>query len=357
MNFYECPVSRATSSAKTFHIILDDGQGQLVRQKSDLRMRRRQATSLFPVFRSPRRLGNIRRDMYVRKVVHISVGIATGGLFALKAAPHLFPQELCQRPMQLKLNSEPFPVPERCKHQFQQVAAEMGITNAEENVSLFVCAGFSPLSAGATWLPNGAVIGLPRSLLFEREVDVINSGAVFKNRSINWNTKLGHSLRESLVNTDNDIAFILGHELGHLKSVDFKHEAVLAPTWLYATYKLADSTKSLLPRTPKLLDVILKGGICLLGYTSYWKLSRLLHCQQEFKADKVAAECSLRIANGGVSSMLKRLKLNSVLRVLHGTKGKRLYSKDGELTRNSSHPRLHERMRRLEQIVDKKMAG
>ena len=35
------------------------------------------------------RPGNVSRNMYVRKVLHVSVGIATGGLFALKAAPHL----------------------------------------------------------------------------------------------------------------------------------------------------------------------------------------------------------------------------------------------------------------------------
>ena len=289
--------------------------------------------------------------------LRISVGLATGGIFILKAAPHVFPKELCKRPMELKISSEACKVPERCRSELVEVASKMGITDVESKVSLFVCSGFSPLSAGATWLPNGAVIGLPRSFLFEREEDVFNSGAVFKNSRINWSSKLGTKLKESLISSDDNVAFLLGHELSHIKDADCKYEAILAPTWLYLTYKLIFSTKKLAPSGSRLLDGTIKGGVCVLSYLSYCWLNRFIMHQQEFHADEVSARCELRLARGGVDCTVKRLKLNSVLRVLHGSDGKRLYSKDGELLKKLSHPTLHERLRRLEAIVEEKMKG
>ncbi|EDO47780.1 predicted protein [Nematostella vectensis] len=297
----------------------------------------------------------------LQSAVRIAVGLAAGSVFTLKLAPHLFPVKLCKNITEWKSAKNPgdaptsVPVPSRCQQQLKEVLHKLGMAKDEKKIKLFICNGYSPTSAGATWLPNGAVIGLPKYVLFEREEDIEASGLTFKQRSVNWKSKLAGKLKRSLLANDSNLSFLIAHELAHIQGSDVVFDAPIAPIWLYATYKLTMSTQKFLRRGPKFLDAVLKVGICGMSFVSYSITMRAIRYQREYSADEKAATIDLGFALGGVDCMMKRLTLNTVLRVLYGEDGKRLYSEKGESLKNNSHPKITDRLRRLEKITADKL--
>ena len=285
--------------------------------------------------------------------LHGLVSFSACGLLVVKAAPHVFPHQLCRRLTELKDYSGKIQTPERCRANLKEALAKLGIADDESKITLFVCSGFSPLSAGSTMLPNGAVIGVPRSFLFENGEDVVNSGITFGKRQINWKSRLGIKVKESLIATNDNIAFLLGHELCHIRDLDCVYQIPLAPTWLYATYRLARATRRFLPRIA-IVDAFVKLLIVAGSYQAFTVTNQSILHLQEFRADAVSAECDLRMALGGVDYTVKRLKLNTVLRVLQGEAGEQRYTEEGDEKRNFSHPKLSERLRRLEEILGNK---
>lgn len=288
--------------------------------------------------------------------LHGLVSFTAGGLLVLKAAPHVFPHQLCMNPTELKDHSGTIQIPERFRENLKDVLAKLGIAGHESKITLFICSGFSPLSAGSTKLPNGAVIGLPRSFLFENNQDVVNSGITFGKRQINWKSKLGIKLKESLVATNGNIAFLLGHELCHIRSLDCKYQISLAPAWLYATYRLAWATNRVLPRIAT-VNAIVKLLVIAGSYQAFCVTNQSILHRQEFRADALSAECDVQMALGGVDYTVKRLKLNTVLRALQGPAGELRYSEEGNERKSYSHPKLTERLRQLEEILSKKLQG
>ena len=289
--------------------------------------------------------------------IHCLVSFTAGGLLVLKTAPHVFPHQLCKRPTELQNHfSGKIEVPERCRTNLREVLAKLGIASYENKITLFVCSGSSPLSAGSTLLPNGAVIGIPRSFLFENSEDVVKSGITFGKRQINWKSKFGTRVKESLVATNDNIAFLLGHELCHIRDLDCKYQVPLAPAWLYTTYRLAGATRRFLPRFA-VVDAFVKVLIVAGSFKAFFVTNRAILHHQEFHADEVSAECDLQMALGGVDCTVKRLRLNSALRALQGEAGERSYTEEGDEKRNYSHPKLTERLRRLEEIANRKLQG
>lgn len=295
---------------------------------------------------------------FLSSALHGLVSFTACGLLVVKAAPHVFPHQLCRRLTELKDHSGKIQIPERCHANLKEVLAQLGNAGDESKITLFICSGFSPLSAGSTLLPNGAVIGVPRWFLFENGEDVVNSGITFGKRQINWKSRFGIKVKESLVATNDNIAFLLGHELCHIKDLDFLYQITLAPLWLYATYRLARlrATKRFSPRIA-IVDAFVKLLIAAGSYQAFTITNQSIRHLQEFHADAVSADCDLRMAVGGVDYAVKRLKLNTVLRVLQGEAGEQRYTEEGDVKRNYSHPKLSERLRRLEEILNRKLQG
>ena len=299
--------------------------------------------------------------MAYRKVARILVGVSTGTLLALKAVPHIYPHEYVKRVMELKVNSADMEVPYRCKEQLARIAPKLGITDQHEKITFFVSKSLFPMSAGATWLPNGAVIGVPLSFFFKQEEDVARFKQVTHMKGGHGpfflEGKIGSKLKNSLLMSDDNIAFLIGHELTHIKRVDLAPQILLAPSWLYMTFEVANSTRRLVPRAPIFLDGIFKITVCLLSYFCYWRTQRYLNHYQEFKADETCARSDLNVAVGGVDWMLKTMRFNSFMRMLHERGTTRPQSPERKSSDGYTHPKLLDRLRKMEVIVDQMVKG
>ncbi|KAJ7393476.1 hypothetical protein OS493_006457 [Desmophyllum pertusum] len=287
--------------------------------------------------------------------MRVAVGLTTGTLICLKAVPHVFPHEYVKRTMELKVDSTEVAVPLRCMEQLARIAPKLGVNDKHEKISFFVCKSLFPLSAGATWLPNGAVIGVPLSFFFKQEQDIGRfQQIVHKDGQVPFylQGKAGSKFKDTLLLSDDSVAFLIGHELSHIKSVHLASQVLLAPSWLYITYEVANKTRKLVPKAPIIIDGIFKVSLCLLSYLCYWRAQRYLNHYQEFKADEMCARSDRDVAVGGVDWMLKTMKFNSFMRFIHDRGTTRVKSSEGY-----THPKLLERLRKLEVIVDEMRKG
>ncbi|XP_031555519.1 transmembrane protein 177-like [Actinia tenebrosa] len=281
------------------------------------------------------------------RFVRVSVGIGAGGLFLYHTVPHALPVNICLS----AFGSEGENVSESCREQFKERAQKMNLKNPDR-VTLFVNKGFSGFSAGSTSLPTGAVVGIPGWYQFKTPEDVMNSPINFKGRTIKWESEMGSQIKDSLISTPENISFTIGHEIAHLQSPEYKViNAVLSPSWLLATYKLASVTPRL-AALPVLVDVILKVCILRLSYLGYKRVTKEIQHKEEFLADEMSARTDLEAALGGVNYLSKRLQLNQVLRALHGDQGLSYYDEDGNEIKMQQHPKLTERIKKIQQIVD-----
>jgi len=295
-----------------------------------------------------------------QKLLKIAAGVTTGAIFAVKSAPHLFPNEFCTniaewKPPRGENNPSAVEVPERCQKQLSKVLKKLGKEEDAKKIKLFICNGYSPISAGVTWLPSGAVIGLPKYFLFEKEEDIFASGLSFRNRAVNWKSKLGSKLANSLLATDDNVAFLIGHELSHVQGSHMMYDVPLAPAWFYLTYKGTFGSKTFLSKRSLFTSFAVKLSLCCTSYLIYIMTLRWIKLTQEYAADRRSAELDLNMALGGIDFTLKRLQLNSVLRVLYGSEGKKMFSEKGEILKNYTHPKLTDRLRILEEIAAEKM--
>ena len=290
--------------------------------------------------------------------VRVVVGLTSGTLVCLKAIPHVFPHQYFKRTMELKFDGREMEVPLRCKEQLARIAPKLGLNDKQDKISFFVCRSLFPGSAGATWLPNGAVIGVPLSFYFKHEEDFRRFREISSKDGkvpLQLQGTFARKLVDTQLSSDDSIAFLIGHELTHLSSTaDFASKVLLAPSWLIATYEVARRTRKIVPRAPVILNGILKVGLYLLSFACYWRVQRHLNHSKEFKADEISARCDLDVAKGGVDWLLKTMRFVSLMRsVQDRDKLKEIHPKSIDFT----HPKLLDRLRRLEVIVDEKIKG
>ena len=289
------------------------------------------------------------------RFIGISVGLGMGGLLIYKNAAEVFPHETCKRITALKTDEEPsrfVEVPERCKTQFDEVAKKFGLENTDK-ISLFLNRGAYPISSGSPSFPNGAVMGLPKWFLFENDKDIEKAGITFQGRDIKWDSELGVMIKECLLPTDDMIAFAIGHELSRIQRLDYLAiNSVLAPTWLYLTFRVVNATPRLL-KLNTLFDVILKLLLCRMSYLCYKLTNAHLYHKVCYDADDVSAKCEPRMLQGGVDLLSRRIQLNLIVRRLLGREGKEFYTKEGNEVESSLYPLLTERLGKLKALQGK----
>lgn len=290
--------------------------------------------------------------------LRVVVGVTAGALVCLKAIPHIFPQLYYKRIKELKIDGREMEIPPRCKEQLAVISRKLGVSDKQGKISFFVCRSLYPSSAGATWLPNGAVIGVPLSFYFKHEDDLGRFGEVcFQDSKVPMllQSRFGKKFIDTQLSSDENIAFCIGHELVHRSgSFDIAYDVFFAPSWLIATYSILRRTRVIIPRTSVLVDGIFKIAFYLLSFACFWPVERRLNHYREFKADEMSARCDLEVAKGGVDWMLKKKRFVSLMKSLQaGDKSKEMHFNIVD----STHPKLLDRLRRLEVIVDEKIKG
>ena len=287
------------------------------------------------------------------KIVRVCIRLGIGGLFVINASGELFPHQACKQVNALKdENGILVEVPETCREQFKEVALKLGLKNSAQKVTLFVNEGFHAVSAGSTWFPAGAVIGLPRWYLYQTKEDVETSGLKFQGRNIQWDSELGETVKFCYVPTNDMIAFTIGHELAHIQRLDFKMFDIFAsPFWLFLTYKMIRFVHYRTFKKQAMWNLLLNLSVCGVNYFAYRLVNRKVQHFSEFNADKISAECTPQIAKGGVDFFTRRLKLNLVQRSLLGEEGEDVFTEEGNEVKSYTHPRLTDRLDKVKFIL------
>ena len=198
------------------------------------------------------------------KIVRVCIRLG----FVINASGELFAHQACKQVNALKdENGILVDVPETCREQFKEVAVKLGLKNSAQKVTLFVNEGFHAVSAGSTWFPAGAVIGLPRWYLYQTEEEVATSGLKFQGRNIQWDSELGETVKFCYVPTKDMIAFTIGHELAHIQRLDFKMFDIFAsPFWLFLTYKMVSFLHYRTFKKKAMWNLLLNLSVCGVNY-------------------------------------------------------------------------------------------
>jgi hypothetical protein len=284
------------------------------------------------------------------RLVHGIVAATSAGLVLVHSVPNLYPN--------LVVNQQGLgnvDVPCHIEHAFEEVAKKMNLSHAEK-VKLFISNGFSSVSVGSTSLPGGAAIGISRLILYTDLRELSSSGLVFKGKKINLDSKAGQKLSKALLFNEDELKFILAHEVSHLKNMDFTTNCFLPAWWLYFTYRAVPIVLVNLPPNT-LLKAIVQCSLWLSSYLLYKQQNTSLHHNREFVADENAAMLGKKYVEGGINATMKRMKVNETLRGLEGENGKKFYSIEGNDLKDWAHPKLSERLRKLEEIYVDKYLG
>lgn len=279
------------------------------------------------------------------RIIHGIIGASTAGLVLVNTLPNVFPGAILKR-YNVPGNME---LPAHVKVIFDEVVKKTDLKYPEK-VKLFISNGFSSFSLGSTLFPGGAVIGLSRTFLYNNTEELQNSGMAFKGKRLNWEAKAGEKLSEAMVFNEDELRFTLAHELSHVKNWDFTTNCFLPAWWLYFTYRAVPILANSLPPVNPVVKFTLQTCVWLASYAIYCQENKKLHHKREFVADSTAAMVGLEYVKGGISATLKRLKMNSIFRGLNGEEGLKLYSVEGNDMKDWAHPKLTERLRKLEEI-------
>ncbi len=288
--------------------------------------------------------------MSLSKLVHSIVAATSVGLVLVHSVPNLYPKFVVKQ--QALQNVD---IPCHIQQAFEEVAKKMNLSRPDK-VKLFISNGFSSISVGSTGLPGGAAIGISRLFLYTDLEELSESGLVFKGKKINLDSHAGQKLSKALLFNEDELKFILAHEANHLKNMDFTTNCFLPAWWLYFTYRAVPIVVANLPP-----NALLKIAVqCSLWFLSYWifrQQNTTLHHNREFAADENAAMLGIKYVRGGINATIKRMKVNETLRGLNGEDGKNLYSIEGNDLKDWAHPKLSERLRKLEEIYVDKYLG
>ncbi|XP_064400350.1 transmembrane protein 177-like [Halichondria panicea] len=260
-----------------------------------------------------------------------------GGLLCVNFVPHALPSII-----RWSSEADRIEAPIELVAHVRKIAASMGLSNTER-VQVFVNRGFSSLCGGSTALPMGAVIGLPRTVLFRSPKDVHKCDIAVKGEPVDWESEEGEQLLKILPPSAKLINFRIAHEVAHLKSNDFVYHTLLSPAVLVCGYHFAlFLSKSMFPGRivaafPLLFSLALVAQV---------QISSTIHHWQEYRADKMAAVCRRSYAEGGAELMRRGMQLESILREPPSR-----YSLERFTASFKSHPSYRDRLERLNDLL------
>ena len=286
-----------------------------------------------------------------RRSLKIIAGVGTVSLIAINVGPHLFPKYSVNLvnglPSNMVKNINP-----RYKEMLDETCKLMNID--PEKVELTHSKTLSTVSAGCLHFPNKSVVVLPRNALYTKEEHLVHAGICFNDKQpIDWNSKTGKALKEVLIFTDNEIRFLIGHELTHIQNMDFLYSTAHGVSIYYTFYKLGNLIPKFFNRPTGVgCHMLLTVAVWLLGAPFYFWTKKPLSHYLEHTADESSANLDENYCLGGISYTRKRLKLNRILRAT-SEDGEDTYSEMGNSKRTfdqMSHPKRTERLKNLKHI-------
>lgn len=271
-------------------------------------------------------------------------------VFGFQSLPHLFPQKMMKIVHGMPTHEGNIVNP-KYKNLLQETCKLMNVD--PESVELTYSNGFSTVSAGILSFPNKSVIALPRNSIYGQKEDLCDAGIVFSKKPIDWESNVGKALQDVLILTDNDIRFLIGHELTHIKNRDFLVSAFHGSIVIGVFYKLGDILPKILKQKIFSRIVMLNWLVWLSAIPFHYFTKRYISHQMELIADDTSARLNKTYSDGAIHYTRNRLKLNRILRTMHGVAGDSLFSKVGNsLTDTYTHPPRTERLRKLKAISE-----
>ncbi|XP_012554512.1 transmembrane protein 177 isoform X1 [Hydra vulgaris] len=264
-------------------------------------------------------------------------------LFGAQTIPHLFPNRFFHSSKSF-IQEE---VKDKHSNLLQETCQKMGIDS--ERVKLHYVSGFSTVSAGCFYFYGNAIIGLSRTCNISNESEV-QKLILFNNRPID--SKICAELFKTISLEDQELKFLLGHELAHIKNQHFSAFVLHSSGLLYTFYKLGFFFSSCLKNLSFFHRVFINLLVWSLGVFIYKTTHKYLSYYFEFEADKISSYLGKEYCDGGISYSKKRLQMNLILRKLNGLEGDKLYTDIGDTIHDITHPKRSERLKRMEIIRD-----
>jgi len=289
-------------------------------------------------------------ELYKRSLKVIA-GIGTTMLVGVNVLPHIFPRQSIDlsdgMPESFVKHINP-----KYKELLEETCQLMNIE--PDTVELTHSRGLNTLSAGCPFLPNKSVVVLPRNALYTHPDHLMHAGITFNDKKhVDWNSSAGKVLKEVLILNNDEIRFLIGHELTHIRDYHFVASTLHSTGIFYGFYKLSTLVPKI-PKTPMKLGptILLTIGIWLMGIPCYYATKRPLSHYLEYSADETSAKLGEQYCHGGISYTRKKLKLNRVLRVTTEN-GVDCFSKVGNhigYLDTFSHPKRTDRLKQLKEI-------
>ncbi|XP_068103225.1 transmembrane protein 177 [Hyperolius riggenbachi] len=262
------------------------------------------------------------------------IAISSLGLFAANVSYHVIPEQTFRKVYQAWPKGSPAKLSEKLHTLFQEVLADIRC-RSPAGYTPFSAYGFSPVSAGLPWLPEGCLIGIPANFNTEGMdgAGIVDRKLVISGEEVDWTSQVGKKLRESLMLSLDAQKFSLAREAVYAQTNGPVIEASVAPLCFTGVCLSSVGLKQLLGlyTGPMLLRLIFNLFAVSIGFTGYLLCSDEVRLWLDYRSDRKVAALSRSYAQGGLEFYEKTLERNKILRGLMGKQGEKMYAPSGNL--------------------------
>ena len=286
--------------------------------------------------------------MYEQKylrVVKLLAGFGLTTIVAIKTIPHLYPALWLKRTGGLSQNNES--LDDIYKNILVEVCKDMAVDYRK--IHLVNSEQLSSISGGSFYFPTKSYIGLPQGCDITDLNKIKASNFMFDGKTVDLNSYTGKQLLDSLLLTDQQVKFLIAHELTHIKEHHFIFFLVNSVAIFSIFFKAGLYMPTLIEGKRSLLSTAFLNLITWsTGYVIYKGIQRFLIHSVEFRADKVAAQLGQDYCDGGITTLRKSMKLNRIVRLMNHKEN--LISEIGNNVQDYMSPTLSQRLKELKTI-------
>ncbi|RZF47179.1 hypothetical protein LSTR_LSTR004888 [Laodelphax striatellus] len=292
------------------------------------------------------RLWNFATSYGQRNIVTILGTIACGSAFST-IIPNTIYVENYKDFFQLYRKSFPLVVNEEVDDILSEVSDELNLAIRNPKVELCHTIGQSLSRFGSAWSNCTCYIGLPVNFSY-RSVKDIDENIMVDEKKVNWDSKEGENLKESLLLSKRAMKYAIAHELkiahGPILYLHSAYPFLVIFSLININNSVVD--KIIYSRSPRFYMKLFYTSLAVFGLGFYFVLKDCTTKYFEVKADEELAKTSEDYLLGGIEFLEKQLLMNIALRSLLPD-GRSEYTAEGEeihLFRRKHSP-IQERLR------------